>query len=139
MGLNCSHDAFDGAYSAFTRLRKYVARCAGGSFPPHFDTDPNYDPECSREYWHYDDDEVPAERVAGLTLFLAHEDCDGELSVEECRQVAAALDWIAERGDYEKSRGAALTRVGPKMRDSVVKFANGCRAAVEAGEALTFG
>lgn len=35
MGLDTSHDAFHGAYSAFNRLRQEVSRARGGSFPPH--------------------------------------------------------------------------------------------------------
>jgi len=36
MGLDTTHDAFHGAYSAFNRFRQIVCRAIGGSFPPHF-------------------------------------------------------------------------------------------------------
>ena len=36
MGLDVSHDAFHGAYSAFNRLRQFVCAATGGSFPPHW-------------------------------------------------------------------------------------------------------
>jgi hypothetical protein len=37
MGLDCSHDAFHGAYSAFNSFRKFICKAIGGSFPPHED------------------------------------------------------------------------------------------------------
>lgn len=35
MGLDISHDAFHGAYSAFNSLRQEVAHAVGGSYGPH--------------------------------------------------------------------------------------------------------
>ena len=36
MGLDISHDAWHGAYSAFNRFRQKVAQAMGGSYPPHY-------------------------------------------------------------------------------------------------------
>ena len=36
MGLDTSHDAFHGAYSAFNSLRQEVAHVVGGSYGPHW-------------------------------------------------------------------------------------------------------
>jgi len=35
MGLDTTHDAFHGAYSAFNNLRRFLLKSIGGSFPPH--------------------------------------------------------------------------------------------------------
>lgn len=137
MGLDCSHGAFNGAYSAFNTLRKYVARCSGGSFPPHSDADMRRIPGLKPDWFHYDEEFVPKEHVAGCEMFLSHSDCEGELSYEECGQVARFLEWVAERGDYEPSFGH-LARYGPRMRDAVVNFAKGCRKAALDGESLEF-
>lgn len=151
MGLNCSHGAFDGAYSAFNRLRKCVAEAAGGSFPPHYDLGSDFlikdDPSTGRakvkpgldpELFYVGDD-WPREKFPGLFVFLAHSDCDGEISPEECTQVAddlekllphvEALGW-PPAGHIERAGGypAALR-----------KFIAGCRKAAAAGKPLKFG
>lgn len=37
MGLDVTHGAFSGAYSAFNNLRRFLLRSIGGSWPPHDD------------------------------------------------------------------------------------------------------
>ena len=39
MGLDTTHDAFHGAYSAFNSFRRFLLKSIGGSFPPHEDKD----------------------------------------------------------------------------------------------------
>ena len=140
MGLDCSHDAFYGAYGAFNRLRKMVAAGCGGSFPPHdpeFRLDEGAEPEAG--HWYFDDDVVPAEHVEGCMLFLAHSDCDGILTPDECVKVAAFLRWVAEpayRAGGGKWATGLLTRWG--VQGTIERFAEGCEAAAAAGENLVF-
>ncbi|CAF1833337.1 hypothetical protein NRS6148_02336 [Bacillus subtilis] len=35
MGLYVTHGAFDGAYSSFNNLRRFLLKSIGGSWPPH--------------------------------------------------------------------------------------------------------
>ncbi len=99
MGLDCSHNAFSGAYSAFNRLRQFVCAATGGSFPPHWMYGPNgeilRDPDGATRYH----TQIPSDRFQcgegytrdkwpGLFEFLTHSDCDGEISGDTPRKQA---------------------------------------------------
>lgn len=138
MGLDTSHDCFHGSYSAFNRLRKAVARACGGSFPPHMS---DYDAaflasakDVNDRWWYYDDDTVPINLHVGARLFLSHSDCDGTLTPDESREVAAFLRWVAPRVEIEGE--GHLSSLG--TRGAVERFAAGCEAASEAGETVKF-
>jgi len=129
MGLDISHDAFHGAYSAFNRFRKALARAMGGSFPPHdlFEHDDN------RWYWGHG---YSAETHPGLTIFFCHSDCDGEMTPEECALVIRDLAPLVEKlpayggGGHIESAGG-YRAVGEQ-------FLRGCQAAIDANENLEF-
>lgn len=154
MGLDISHDAFHGAYSAFNRFRQCVAEAMGGSYPPHYQYGPNGEvfpqrpesefsplmlkPDLKESDWYWGDGYRPATHP-GLFEFFAHSDCDGEISPATCASLAAemeellpkieALGWIAG-GHIERGGGyAAVAR----------RFIAGCRAAAASGEPMTFG
>ena len=149
MGLDCSHDAFYGAYSAFNRLRQFVCAATGGSFPPHwihyangeFMRDSAGDTlkrtDVADRMWIFGEgferDEYP-----GLFEFLAHSDCDGEISSEMCVKVADDLERLMPRMNELRwnSYGHIAHQGGfvPVIR----KFIAGCRAAAVAGEPLRF-
>lgn len=139
MGLDCSHDAFHGAYSAFNRFRQAVARAAYGSFPPHEDlgllraigvTNPD------RDAFYLPDQSSP-ETQPGLWTLLAHSDCDGSLSPEECRQVADELEALLPALDLMGGGGGHLEHAGG-IGAVARQFIAGCREAAERGEALEF-
>lgn len=102
MGLDVSHDAFSGAYSAFNRLRQIVAKSIGGSFPPHENKSLGLDE--NSWYWGLEHD---PESTPGIAEFMSHSDCDGEISPEVCVQIAdeleALLPKIAEVAPAELS------------------------------------
>lgn len=113
MGLDCTHGAWSGPYSAFNRWRRKVAAACGGSFPGRNFYDPAVVPEAHRE---------------GAALFLGHSDCEGILAPAECRKVAAFLRWVAPR----------VPEQGRPDRDFALQFAAGCERAAAAGEDLLF-
>lgn len=133
MGLDCSHGAFNGGYSAFNRLRQYVAATIGGSYPPHEDreTFPN------RGMWYWEPDDLPQKHLHGLEVFLNHSDCDGVIAVEDLTHVAGALEWVADHGEAKPVTGH-LAGYGD-MAGAVRTFATGCCLAYQAGEPLEFG
>lgn len=150
MGLDCSHDAFSGAYSAFNRFRQTVARAMGGSFPPHYVYGPDNKPIPDGEYslkrdtskneeaWYWGEG-YGHETHPGLAEFMRHSDCDGEILPEMCAKVADELEALLP--DIERVAppdGGHIGRDGGYV--AVTKrFIDGCRAAAAAGEPLTFG
>ena len=151
MGLDCSHEAFHGAYSAFNQLRQQVCKAVGGSFPPHTDAEllrrlgVGDVAEAMRFKWEGDrwfvPDGVTREAWPGLYLFLCHSDCDGTLSPTECLLVADDLDRV-----LALPRGGALDapagqgHIGQQggYRAVLGQFVKGCRAAHDADEVLEF-
>jgi hypothetical protein len=141
MGLDTTHDAFHGAYSAFQRFRQMVARAMGGSYPPH--DNPNLTPGMWY-WWAGADEDDPGtyrqETHPGLYAFFMSDDCGGvSFDPETCRRIADELEallpeierlddggsgHIADQGGY-----AAVTR----------QYVAGCRRAADAGEPLEYG
>ena len=149
MGLDCSHDAFHGAYGAFNRLRQFVCAAAGGSFPPHWKKDaagelvlkgtlPQYDENLDQQRFYIFDDDFKSEEWPGLWEFLRHSDCDGDISPETCVKVADDLERLMpkmlelgwESHGHIKAYGGFI--------EVVRKFIAGCRSAAEANEPLLF-
>jgi len=139
MGLDTSHDAFHGAYSAFNRFRQKIASAAGGSFPPHFimvNGDLERDPDKDQNMW-YMPDEVTVENNPGLFVFMRHSDCDGEITPEECTQVADDLEALLPNIKEDDLGGGHIAHAGG-FKAVTERFIAGCRAAATAGENLEF-
>lgn len=143
MGLDTSHGAFHGAYSAFNRLRQAVCRAAGGSFPYHkfqpegfpphrLDCEPDND-----DRW-YVPDEVTREAWPGLYLFLCHSDCDGDFVPEECVLVARDLERLLPELEKFPAETHGHLAIHGGYADNVRQFIAGCKAAAEANEPLDF-
>ncbi|PAV30260.1 hypothetical protein CIL05_07265 [Virgibacillus profundi] len=133
MGLDVSHDAFNGAYSAFNRFRWFVLKSIGGSYPPHGNK------ELNEGYWYFGDGYSP-ETHKGLTEFLKHSDCDGEISPEMCKIVADELEEIMPQieklAETEESYGHIKGNGG--YVEVTKRFIEGCRLAHERNEPLEF-
>ena len=139
MGLDCSHDAFHGAYSAFNRFRRSICYVIGGSFPPH---DKN-------NHLLWSDEDKPDENIwywghgyshethPGLAIFLSHSDCDGEISPEDCIKVANDLEPLIPRLAELGSDWGHIASAGG-FAEVCQKFVDGCKLAASLGEPLTF-
>lgn len=146
MGLDCSKDAFHGAYSAFNSFREAVAHAVGGSYPPHFKRDekgallrgendrPIRDETLDENSFYTDDGYSPANNP-GLWEFLSHSDCDGEISPEMCKKVADELELLLDKMPEECF--GHIARDGG-YRAVLQRFIDGCRASYEANEPLDF-
>ncbi len=137
MGLDCSHDAWHGAYSAFNRFRQAITASIGGSFPPHKDIEKH--PEHDMIYW--DEEKFDMNNYPGLFEFLSHSDCDGEISPGMCFKVASDLVTILPRIELLcpncfKSVGHIKNMGG--FIEATKTFIKGCRKAHAAGEPLLF-
>lgn len=146
MGLDCSHNAFHGAYSAFNTFRSEVCHAVGGSHPPHWLR--NYNGELARDEngqvirdlsldenrWYVPDAFTQAENP-GMYEFLSHSDCGGEISPEMCKMVGDELELLLDEMPDE-SGGHILARGG--FRQVLQYFIDGCRAAHAEGVPLLF-
>ncbi|WP_257475292.1 hypothetical protein [Bacillus paralicheniformis] len=116
MGLDVTHGAFSGAYSAFNNLRRFLLRSIGGSWPPHDDK------KLKDGYWYFGEG-YSTKTHKGLTEFFGHSDCDGEISPEMCKFVAdeleAILPYVEELARKEMPHGHIL-RDGGYIGDKTV-------------------
>jgi hypothetical protein len=129
MGLDCSHDAFHGAYSAFNRFRQAVAKAMSGSYPPHGDN--KFDP--SMWYW---GDGYSKSTHPGLYIFFCHSDCEGEISPDDCKLIADELEELLPKIDSSTDWGHIEREGG--FKEVTKRFITGCRSAHAAGEPLEF-
>ncbi len=132
MGLDTTHDAFHGAYSAFNRFRQAIAKAAGGSWPPH--ADPIEYPNPEQWYW---DESYSEETHRGLFALMMHSDCEGEISPEDCVCVANDLETLLPALDEMGSGGGHLEREGG-IGAVTRKFITGCRLAATENKPLGF-
>jgi len=131
MGLDCSHDAFHGAYSAFNRFRQIIAKVMGGSFPPH------EDPELEANAWYWEGDDYSKETHPGLYAFMMHSDCDGDMSPRICKCVADEMEVLLPEIEKHGMGGGHIEAAGG-YKAVAERFIAGCRAAHEANEPLEF-
>ena len=159
MGLDVSHDCWHGAYSAFMRWRREIARAAG--FPPllmmkGFYTWERITPEdidsvlnvigyldlehrWARSLLQALDknDNLPIKweslRPSPLIALLDHSDCGGSLPFNQCAEIAAALEELLPR----LPEGDGGGHIG-NWREKTQKFIDGLRLAAESKEDVEF-
>lgn len=158
MGLNCSHDAWYGAYSAFHRWRCKLAEVAGlpplelmdgfyssldrrtGALPTLYHGpnthEPVFGPD-SAPYMGHLDERLPIRweclKPSPLHELLHHSDCEGEIPAERCEEIANALEALIPLLP-EVDAGGHIGISKEKTR----QFMKGLKAAAAAGEPLDF-
>lgn len=137
MGLDCSHDAYHGAYSSFNRWRTRVGIVAG------------YDPELGYEdgtdktgLKRLDWDAFPEDVVMGvwdqdpedvLLVLLCHSDCDGVIPARFCDPLAKRLEELLPLLDGDGGGHVGL------YRSKTQEFIDGLRSAAASTEDVEFG
>lgn len=121
MGLDTTHDAWHGAYSAFERWLGQIANAGRVDLPERPLTAAHI-----RGDWDY----TPADP---LVYLLAHSDCDGHIHPEHAAQIADRLEEILPN----LPDGSGGGHIGD-WREKTRTFIAGCRAAAVAGERLEF-
>lgn len=143
MGLDTTHDAFSGAYSAFNRFRQIVAKAAGGSYPNH--DKPLIlkngkiieEPDQENFYVPYSWEEFQ-KKQPGLSAFLLSNDCEGSFSPEICGQMANELEaLIPEIEKLDDGGGGHIERNGG-YTETVKKYIAGCRLAESQNEFMEY-
>jgi hypothetical protein len=146
MGLDTTHDAWHGAYSAFTRWRHAVAVAAGYRIVPGgirtVDGRPEYVYDCVDLDW----DVFEAKNYQGewdrppgddpLLYLIVHSDCDGVIHPKEGRHLARRLEGLLPKLDDDEvyfRRGAPWS-----MRSLTEQFIAGLRKAADADEDVQF-
>jgi hypothetical protein len=140
MGLDTSHDCWHGAYSAFMRWRRELARVAG--LPPldlmeAFYVAGDYmDPIKTEDAYQGIRQQLPirwqALRPDVLHALLYHSDCDGELAAELCGPLADRLSELLPllAGDFGGHVGAIAVKTQ--------QFIDGLRLAASLNEPVRF-
>lgn len=156
MGLDCSHDAWHGSYSAFHQWRKKLMQVAGlpplelmegfyssldNGRPPTLyhgmnTNQPAYGPD-SRPFLADIDDSLPIKWECldpnPLYILLSHSDCDGDIAPEWCQSIANELEKLILLLPDEDAGG----HIG-NWRTKTAQFVAGLRAAALANEPLDF-
>ena len=151
MGLDCSHDAWHGAYSAFHRWRCKLAEVAGlpplelmegfyarlypreSSLPTLYHSGPSGTHEWLRGI----DERLPIKweclKPDPLHELLHHSDCEGEIAAEACGPIADSLERLLPllpSGDGGGHIGL--------WHEKTQQFIDGLRRAAAANEPLDF-
>jgi hypothetical protein len=152
MGLDVSHDAWHGAYSAFARFREKLALLAGIPLPV---MQGFFDP--SEWTWPF----TQGDQIVGLKkgalpfrleralmflplkwdryesdpicALLNHSDCEGTIDVKDLLPLAARLRELVEKNEDENLGGHC-----PSWKEAAIQFAEGCEAAAAQNEPLDF-
>jgi len=132
MGLDCSHDAFHGAYSAFNNLRRTMLMALGGWGYGHDDSAPD-----RVGMWCFPEG-MDSDTHPGLWELFAHSDCDGDIPPDICALLAKELRVLAPMmRKYEYECWGHILRDGG-YEACVIRFAEGCEAAAKKQESLRF-
>ena len=145
MGLDTSHDAWHGAYSAFMRWRQKIAQAAGlpplelmeGFFEPDSYRDPFREyakawPDLAKAFYGSLPIKWECLRPDPLYVLLSHSDRDGEIVASDCGPIADRLEQL-----MPLLKGDGGGHIGD-YRDKTEQFIKGLRKASKAGEPLDF-
>lgn len=113
MGLDTTHNAWHGPYSSFNRWREKLAKkvnidlrsMIGFGGYNVWDESKNYYP------------------------LLYHSDCDGELTVDECKKTVEFLESIVNEFQPDPEWGT---------KEDILQFIKGCKDAISKNESIKF-
>lgn len=124
MGLNTSFGAWDGAYSSFHTWRRIIAKKAGLNLDEMlgFGGEKEFDSNHN------------------LTPLLNHSDCDGELTVAECKKVKAGLEEILkDMPKVDMRKHQATFQTDDEWAAYKAKlFVKGCEEAIKKKKPIDF-
>jgi len=135
MGLDTSHNAWHGAYSAFGRWRDKVAETAGYAVVT-VDKEPH--PVVMIDWGHITKgnlygqwEQTPPDP---LLVLIAHSDCEGVIHPEQAASLADRLEGLLPLLEYADDGGGHIGGYADKTR----QFIRGLRDAVAANEPVEF-
>lgn len=116
MGLDTSHNAWNGPYSSFNRFREKLAKMIGIDLN-------QMEGFGGSNSWDKVND--------GLVPLLNHSDCDGHLTPEESKMIADRLDELMPQITIDDAGDSDFYQ-------KVLKFRNGCVKAFKKYEVIDF-
>lgn len=149
MGLMISHDGFDGAYSAFNRVRQFICHACGGSYPTHYkrgkhgeyikdDRDRLVVLDGMDENRWYVEPEFLTDQWKALREFLSHSDCDGDIKPKVCKKLAKNLESLLPKMiEMDWEADGHIVRMGGYVA-AVERLIKACRQAARLKENLRF-
>lgn len=118
MGLDTTHNCWHGPYSIFYRFRKSLAEQIGINL---------YD----YEGYNAGGTKILTDIKHELMPLFNHSDCDGELSVEESKQIVLGLNNVLE--NFKTGIESDFN-----FKDSIIQFRDGCLDAISKNEIIYF-
>ena len=122
MGLDISHDAWHGPYSAFHRWRRKIAEVSG--LPPL---------DSMQGFTDNPSDGIKWDLKHPLTPLLSHSDCDGHINKSKLLPIANALKDLLPKLE-EQDDGGYIGSYTDKTR----QFIAGCELAISKNQRLEF-
>lgn len=119
MGLDTTHGCWNGPYSSFGRFLKALGQQIGIDLDEYI----GYGDKGTKDLTTIDHD---------LRPLFDHSDCDGELTVEESKQIVRGFDDVIENFDVEKEG------YYNGLMDSIIQFKNGLSKAISKREIVYF-
>lgn len=117
MGLDTTHNCWHGPYSSFNRFRRSLGHQIGIEL---------------NDYHGYDGRKFYLEQIRhDLMPLLNHSDCDGKLSVKECKRLVKGFNDVLENfvetieHDYN-------------FKEQIIQFRDGCISAIEQKQKVKF-
>ena len=117
MGLDTSHGAFNGPYSSFGNLRKWLAEKIGINLNDYA----GYMGGGTKDLTTIDHELMP---------LFNHSDCDGELSPQQCEQIAIGLDKVISTSDKDDFLHSNYQKA--------IRFRDGCLLAASKNQSIEF-
>lgn len=119
MGLDTTHDAWHGPYSFFNNFRKDIAAQIG----INLDDCIGFGGNCTIDLSKIDHP---------IITLLGHSNCDGEITVEECRKTIIGIDQILDNLDKD------LIKNHEFFMTDLLQFKKGCEKAIKQNEPIEF-
>lgn len=116
MGLDTSHNAWHGPYSSFNRFRTMIAEKIGIKL---------------EDMEGFGGNKSFSEVNHPIVPLLDHSDCDGELSVEECKSIVEGIDLILSDFNVKTDEDVYFVRY-------MKQFSDGCKLAISRNENIQF-
>jgi len=119
MGLDTTYDCWNGPYSSFNRFRYSL----GHQVNINLDDYSGYNKGGKKDLNDIDHELMP---------LFNHSDCDGRLTVKECKSIVKGLNGILENYNEE-------IETDYNFKDNIIKFRDGCLNAISDKKMVHFG